>query len=477
MRAFWAIVVLTMRNALRSRIFQVLLLMLALGVWLIPATTQSEGSAMGYIQVSLRYSLSVVTFILSLSALWLSCYIMTTDVDGYQIHMVVTKPVSRLKIWFAKWFSIVLMHTVLLFISLAVVFSIIMYQFKYGEFSDQDRLRVENEVLVGRRSFKPQMEDLDAVLRQKLIDLQQSKIRIGEKMDEVQLVTAEHDLRRELKAQFGEVLPGKSRTWVYNNLPTNEPAYLRYRIFIASYSDDKQRETQGLWLAGRPVFDKRSDGSEVVDPRAGDKYTFHFWPLSSEMLKIYGGQYQELEIPVGAVAPDGRAEVEYFNYDVFTRPDGTRSEVQFFQPGDGPFLMVKVCGFSENFLRGVIAMLFQVITFATLGCAAAAVVSMTTAIFISISYLVIGALINILPELSSYHDISSPMFYFSKVVEWLFVPLQKFDVSGMLSEGIVIDWSYIGELFLYVVILRVAVIATFCINCFTRRELGLVVRK
>ena len=203
MRAFWAIVVLTMRNALRSRIFQVLLLMLALGVWLIPATTQSEGSAMGYIQVSLRYSLSVVTFILSLSALWLSCYIMTTDVDGYQIHMVVTKPVSRLKIWFAKWFSIVLMHTVLLFISLAVVFSIIMYQFKYGEFSDQDRLRVENEVLVGRRSFKPQMEDLDAVLRQKLIDLQQSKIRIGEKMDEVQLVTAEHDLRRELKAQFG----------------------------------------------------------------------------------------------------------------------------------------------------------------------------------------------------------------------------------------------------------------------------------
>ena len=81
MRAFWAIVVLTMRNALRSRIFQVLLLMLALGVWLIPATTQSEGSAMGYIQVSLRYSLSVVTFILSLSALWLSCYIMTAQIN------------------------------------------------------------------------------------------------------------------------------------------------------------------------------------------------------------------------------------------------------------------------------------------------------------------------------------------------------------------------------------------------------------
>ncbi|MEG2075031.1 MAG: hypothetical protein RRY34_00900 [Victivallaceae bacterium] len=92
-------------------------------------------------------------------------------------------------------------------------------------------------------------------------------------------------------------------------------------------------------------------------------------------------------------------------------------------------------------------------------------------------HLVIGALINILPELSSYHDISSPMFYFSKVVEWLFVPLQKFDVSGMLSEGIVIDWSYIGDLFLYVVILRVALIAAFCINCFTKREFGLVVRK
>ncbi|MEG2075032.1 MAG: hypothetical protein RRY34_00905 [Victivallaceae bacterium] len=384
MRAFWAIVVLTMRNALRSRIFQVLLLMLALGVWLIPATTQSEGSAMGYIQVSLRYSLGVVTFILSLSALWLSCYIMTTDVDGYQIHMVVTKPVSRLKIWFAKWFSIVLMHSVLLLVSLAVVFSIIMYQFNCGEFSKQDRLRVENEVLVGRRSFKPQTEDLEATLRQKLIEMQQSKMRIGEKMDEAQLGSAANDLRRELKAQFGEVLPGKSRTWTYTNLPVNEPAYLRYRIFIASYSDDKQRATQGLWLAGRPVFEKRSDGSEVTEPKADDKYSFHFWPLSDSMVKIYGGQYQELEIPAGAVAPDGRAEVEYFNYDVWDRPDGAVSEVQFFQPGDGPFLMVKVCGFSENFFRGVIAMLFQVITFATLGCAAAAVVSMTTAIFLSI---------------------------------------------------------------------------------------------
>ena len=68
MKSYWAIVKLTFRNALRSHIFQLLLLLLLLAVIVIPTTVSGDGTAGGFIRVSLLYSLSTVSFILALSS-------------------------------------------------------------------------------------------------------------------------------------------------------------------------------------------------------------------------------------------------------------------------------------------------------------------------------------------------------------------------------------------------------------------------
>lgn len=57
MKSYWAIVKLTFRNALRSHIFQLLLLLLLLAVIVIPTTVSGDGTAGGFIRVSLLYSL------------------------------------------------------------------------------------------------------------------------------------------------------------------------------------------------------------------------------------------------------------------------------------------------------------------------------------------------------------------------------------------------------------------------------------
>ena len=95
MTSFTAIVKLTLRNALRSHIFQLLLGLLLLCALLLPTTVSGSGEgARAYIQVALKYSLGAVSFILAISTVWIASLVMTQDVESYQLHMVVSKPVS-----------------------------------------------------------------------------------------------------------------------------------------------------------------------------------------------------------------------------------------------------------------------------------------------------------------------------------------------------------------------------------------------
>ena len=143
MRSFFAIVKLTLRSALRSHIFQLLLGILILCVALIP-TTVGGSTAMDFIRVSLLYSLSGVGTILSLSALWVGCHVMSADIESYQLHMVVSKPVSRVTIWFGKWAGVLILHLALLAVATAAIYGVVQWRFRNGDFQAEERDRIRN---------------------------------------------------------------------------------------------------------------------------------------------------------------------------------------------------------------------------------------------------------------------------------------------------------------------------------------------
>ena len=168
MRPFSAIVKLTLRNALRSHVFQLLLVLLLFCVTVIPLSI-GGGSAQDFIRVSLFYSIWSVGVILSLSSLWLGCFVMTQDVDSYQLHMVVSKPVSRCVVWLGKWAGITLINVVLLFAALTTVYVIVINRYNQeGRFSAAEKEKIANEVLVGRRVFMPDTPDFQAIAREEL---------------------------------------------------------------------------------------------------------------------------------------------------------------------------------------------------------------------------------------------------------------------------------------------------------------------
>ena len=234
MRPFFAIVKLTFKHALRSHIFQLLLGVLVFAVLFIP-TTVGAGTASDFIRVSLLYSLWAVSVILALSSIWLGCFVMTTDVDSYQLHMIVSKPVSKVIIWLGKWTGVNLINLILLLVSSLFIYGIIQYRFSREDFPEEEREKIRNEVMAGRRVFPAMRPDYGLLsreaLKRRIIRLQSQGTNVDTSPAAQEKMLK--DVRREVVSADSEVKAGQRKVWQFGNLPENlkTPIYLRYRPY------------------------------------------------------------------------------------------------------------------------------------------------------------------------------------------------------------------------------------------------------
>ncbi len=219
MKAFWAIIKITFKNAIRSHIFQLLLFILALCVVFIPTTISGDGTAHGFIQISLKYSMYAVAFVLSLSSIWVSCQLLSHDIENYELHMVVSKPTSRITVWLAKWTAVCIIHLILLFVAAAVVYFSVIWQYEQRDFNEFEKMRIDNEVLVGRRVFMPEIPDVEKLAKNLLKKQEARAEELGLDFDAKKEFRA---CKIKVRASFSEILNGKPRVWQYKNLPINE---------------------------------------------------------------------------------------------------------------------------------------------------------------------------------------------------------------------------------------------------------------
>ncbi|MEA4862554.1 MAG: hypothetical protein AB7F40_06170 [Victivallaceae bacterium] len=535
MKPFWTIVKLTMRNAFRSHIFQLLLAILILCVVFIPATIEGDGTARGFIQVSLKYSLFAVALMLSLSSVWSGCQAMTQDVDGYQLHMVVSKPVSRVVIWMAKLSGIFIIHVSLLLISAVLIYAVVMTRYNAQQISDSDvkqveadvsslekrvesmpntrerdavkqRLeeqkdvlskmkeriaedtRIRNEVLVARRKFMPvgaitmpdgtkkdmpisspeyiayrSQADFEAWMRDNQIEgnkLDASSQRARLKDIKVAAITAESSV------QFG---PDHRKIWRISDLPTGDnPLFVRYRTFVTEVSDTTERMTLGQWFYGRVI--PGPDNTTVASDTS--------WiPLSVDPQSFLTNRFSEFKLPNDAIDSYGTVLLSFINYD-------PQKQEMFFQIWDGPEVYARYGGFTANYVKCVLMIALELLVLSALGCAVSAFLSMPTAIFFVISYLFAGSLATAVSSrgyiitddatLAAQARLGSMV---GKLLLLLVIPLQDFDVSDLVADGIMIEWSSIADVVLNFCVLRVLPLCLLGVWLYRRRELGLVIRK
>ena len=106
MKPIYAIAKLTVKSAFRFKIVALLAVFLVLAVSALPLLLKDDGTARGFVQILLTYSLGLTVTTLALSTLWLSCSLLAKDIEDCRIQMLVVKPVSRWKIWLGKWLGV-----------------------------------------------------------------------------------------------------------------------------------------------------------------------------------------------------------------------------------------------------------------------------------------------------------------------------------------------------------------------------------
>src|SRR4029453_17179065 len=154
-----AIAFLTWKAAFRFRLFWVLAALLLMSVVLLPLFIKDDGTARGFTQILLTYTLSVITALLGLATLWLAWGILARDIEGCQLQMVAVKPIPRWQIWLGKWLGLVFLNLALLALAGASVYGLLHYRASRLPSREQEILR--REIMVARGSLKPPQPNIE----------------------------------------------------------------------------------------------------------------------------------------------------------------------------------------------------------------------------------------------------------------------------------------------------------------------------
>jgi len=452
MQRLLAIAWLTWKAAFRFRLFLVITVLLLASVVGLPLLLKDDGTARGFTQILLTYTLSTISALLGLSTLWLACGTLARDIEECQMQVVAVKPIARWQIWLGKWLGLLTLNAALLAVSGASVFCLLQWRATRLPVEEQKILR--NEVLVSRGSAKesdPTAEievETDRQLKQRL-----AKNPVGQ----ADLAEVRKQVLEQVKAVYQIVPPGYSRVWelhIPKDTPRDRPLYVRIKFNSADRSP--AGTFIGLWQVGAP---KKTQ----------------LW--RSEPMSMAPDTFHEFEVPA-YVDESGVLTITFFN---------SNETSLLFPIEDGFEMLYREGGFLMNFVRGLGIIFCWMALLAALGLAAASFLSFPVAAFLAVAVLSMalfsGPLASAVSEgtLGNYNAekgtkghlkidvIAIPVF---RAVLGVINLAKQFSPIDSLSTGRSITWSQLGLAVSQIILLLGGVLALFGIAVFSRRELA-----
>ena len=451
MQRLIAIIWLTWKAALRFRLFWVIAVLLIGSVVILPLVIKDDGTARGFTQILLTYTLSVVTALLGLCTLWLSCGTLARDIEENQMQVVAVKPVARWQIWIGKWLGLVTLNAVLL--TVAGVCILVLLQFRSRDLPPAQQRILREEVFVARGSIKEKQPDLEAMVES--VFRQQTK---DAPIDNPVAANAAKDILRE-QLKLSEMRPNTMRRWqidlgLRKNLLRDQPLFARVKFYAL--------DTNVLGTY-RMVLD--------VGPPESPRHDRQYLSLSANAV-------HEIKIAPNLWDEKGVLTIHLENRDrtVLVLPNA-----------EGFELLYREGGFTLNFARALLIILFWLTLMAALGLAAASFLSFPVAVFVSASLMVValssgtlrtsveaGTITGMNEETgetgrSVLDYIIIPVF---KVLLKIFNLVGGFSPVDSLSTGRSVDWLTVGAAFAQIVLILGGLVALFGIYVFGRRELA-----
>lgn len=456
MQQLFAIAGLTWKAALRFRLFLAIATLLLLAVVGLPMLIKDDGTARGFTQILLTYTLSAITALLGISTLWLSCGTLARDIEECQMQVVATKPIARWQIWIGKWLGIISLNAVLLVLSGVCVYGLL--QWRATKLPADQQKVLHDEVLVARGSAKP--ETFQSEIEKQAHKILEERLKQTH-IAEADLPEVQKQITEQVKAGLTLAPPGYAKGWRIKlgskaNSLRDEPLQLRVKFNAA------QKSVSGtfgaLWQIGDPPKTK-------------------FW--RSEEMSLAPDTYHEFEIPPGLFSEDGTLTIAFMN------PNDT---ALLFPLEDGMEVLYRDGGFAMNFARGLAIIFCWMALLAAVGLASASFLSFPVAAFLSLAILIMalssGTLANVVSE-GSIDSSAQADKQVVTVLDTVIVPVfrvalkiinlaRDFSPIDSLSSGRSITWGELGLAFAQIVLLLGGIFAVFGIFVFNRRELATV---
>ena len=457
MQQLAAITFLTVKAAFRFRLVTAVSLILVSTVVILPLVIKDDGTARGFIQIILTYTLSVITFLLGFVTLWLACGTLAKDVEECQMQMVVVKPIPRWKIWLGKWSGIMLLNFMLLTGAGLAVYGLM--EWRAQKLPPEQQKILENEVLVARGSLHPPVPDIEDAVQKEF----QATLDKNPMSDNIDRDFLRNQIREGLLAAHQMVPPGYYRPWVLDlgfisESLRDRPLYLRFKFHTPpDYMESTLTPPTypGLWEIGPPESPK--------------------WQMQGRWTS---NSFHEMELVPNSFDEEGNLRISFSNMSEITL---------LFPVDDGVELLYKEGNFGLNFIRGLGVIYCWLGVLAALGLAAASFLSFPVATLLALCVLLVsfsgdtmarvvqeGALLGVDHETGRAHItvldyVLLPLFRFAL---GLVNQVQSFSPIDYLGSGRSITWGILWQAILKIVLMMGGFLSLIGIFVFTRRELA-----
>ena len=469
MKITLAIALQTIRATLRTRMFISLFAAIILIILGLTCRTTSGGSNLGLdrsaietCQTTLTYALGLLLFLTAAATIWTASIALSREIESYSIHLVVTKPCPAWKLWTGKWLGVFSLYASIFLLGAVCIYGVFMWRVS-REFQGIERLRLNEELLVGRKIHTPIPRDWDKIGKAEYAKREKEKNLPPAPSPEA----AREIIVNQLKVQNIELSNRQSFTWAFDNVrpaPGAKVLYFRYRTYLGYIDKYQKKSSRLLWVVVRKA-----------DVAAGEGPRYEGLP---QEMSATTHAFTEFMIPVDWVSKEGRVVVQCTSMD--------NEDKVLFQPSDGPFVLSRETSFLSNYTRTMMLALFLIGFLAALGCTVSAAFGPPVAVFAGCTYLIIGLLLQSLIASSErgqagelvFADTKDRVVYHVNVgLSKVFVSVGDLNSSRSLIKGEEVEWRRVGEAALLLLLLRGGTIAGLGIWILSRREFAKEARR
>ena len=449
-----ALALLALRNAMRSRLVFLLLLLLVAAVVGLPLTVRGDGTVAGQVQILVRYTLGAVLWILALTSVWAGCAAVSLEIQSRRLHLVATKPVHAFQVWLGAWLGLLALNAVLLLLGGFASWLLLHRSLRERMKEANARAELEQHILVARRLIPAQPVDVEAAAQRRYRDLQAQGTLPADRPASATIEA----IRQVLLQQAFMVPPDGQHRWSFPapaRLPPGRPLLFRFRY--ASSQMGPERIT-GLWRVQRGMRGRARE--QITEAAALSPQTF--------------------QVPPEGLDGEGPLYVDFIN----RHPD---PRTILFGPADGLELLVYEGRFGPNYARTLLILWTQLAFFSAVGVTAGCLFSMPVAAFLSLFVLFIAQAAGAIQSLAgrpAYYvyghgtKAAGPLLHLMLKLAYgglySFVrPMRLPPVLDAVSTGGLVPWTEVGHLLLTQGLLISLMLGAAAATVLRRRELAL----